>query len=289
MPITAASIYRIILKFKKLPDNSSVGQSVRWFRNMNLQRPRSFLLRHCKVNHTTMHGCEVFTLTPPNVDNSGVYLFIHGGGFVGGPHFLHWMMADKIANAKKYPLIAVNYPLAPEHQYPVALEKLQQIYLDLLATHPNISFIGDSAGANLALALTMKLRDEALPMPDSVILISPCLDMRLNNPDIDALEKSDVMLSQKALQTLRLAYAGNADLTHPYLSPLFGDIAQLPPILLLCGTSEIFYPDALLFVQKVTAANGNIQFHQGPEMFHDWTLFPFLPEAEKAIQVIANF
>ena len=289
MPITTASLYRFILRFKKLPDNRSVGKSVRWFRNLNLQQPKPFLLKSCKAKPSTIAGCEVVTLTPPVVKSDTVLLFIHGGGFVGGPHFLHWVMADRIANAKQCPLIAVNYPLAPEHPYPVALEKLQQIYLHLLHTYPNISFIGDSAGANLALALTMKLRDEALPIPVKLMLISPCLDMRLNNPDIDALEKTDVMLNRKALQTLRLAYSGNADLTHPYLSPIFGDATRMPPILLLCGTSEIFFPDALLFVQKVTAANGEIQFYQGPDMFHDWTLFPFLPEAEKAIQVIANF
>lgn len=80
MPITIASIYRAILRFKKLPDNSSVGKSVRWFRNMNLQRPRSFLLRHCKVKHTKMHGCEVFTLTRPTLITAGsICLFTAAG------------------------------------------------------------------------------------------------------------------------------------------------------------------------------------------------------------------
>lgn len=289
MPSFTASLYRLLLRAKKLPNNSSVPNSVKWFRDMNLQTPHPILLGKCKFAGSVMHGVPLVTITPPQPADDKTILFLHGGGFVGGPHLLHWVMAARIATAANCRLVAVNYPLAPETVFPDALNLIQQIYLHLRPQHKQIIALGDSAGGNLATALTLKLRDENLPMPDKLALISPALDLNLENPDIDELEKADAMLNRQALKTLRSAYAGNTPLTHHYVSPLFAPLHNLPPTLLLCGSAELFYPDCRLFAQKVQESGGNISFYTGNQMFHDWTLFPLLPEAAKAIAKIGEF
>lgn len=285
-----ARFYRLVLRAKKLKDNSTIKTTVKWFRDLNLQQPYQLLTGNCQITREMAGDMPVYTLLPPGSNSNKTVLFIHGGGFVGGPHLFHWHLAGKIARAANCRIIVPVYPLAPEHPYPAAVNALFTLYRQLAGQYGNPpALMGDSAGGNLALVTALKLNDEKLPLPPKLVLLSPCLDQQLNNPDIDALEEQDAMLNRKAAQTTHSAYIGNNAITHPYISPVFGNLANLPPILLLCGTKEIFYPDCLRFTQMLQQQGGNIEFLQGENLFHDWPMFPLLPEASTAIAAIARF
>lgn len=285
-----ASFYRLILKVKKLKDNSTAQTSVKWFRELNLQRPVRLLAGNCKITHELIADTPVYTLQPPGRDSGKTVLFLHGGGFVGGPHLFHWHLAVKIARAAQCRVVVPIYPLAPEHPYPAAVNALFELYGQLASRYgaPPV-LMGDSAGGNLALVTALKLKNEKLPLPPKLVLLSPCLDQQLNNPEIDALEQQDAMLNRKAAQTVHAVYIGNTSITNPYISPIFGNLENLPPVLLLCGTKEIFYPDCLLFTQMVRQQGGSIELLEGNGLFHDWPMFPLLPEAADAIAGIAKF
>lgn len=163
------------------------------------------------------------------------------------------------------------------------------IYKEISAGGPAGKFClaGDSAGAALCLSIAQMLRDEGLPMPGNIILLSPWLDISLQNLEIPLIEKLDPMLSSQDLRYRGRLFAGEMPLSDPLLSPLNADPFGLPPIAIFIGTNDIFLPDARKFASKCKGQGVSVNYFEYSEMFHDWMIFP-IPEAKKAISDIAR-
>ncbi|NMT64556.1 alpha/beta hydrolase [Marinobacter orientalis] len=175
---------------------------------------------------------------------SGVVLYFHGGGYIIGSPRTHRGISGHLARASGTMVIVPDYRLAPENPYPAALDDAETVYLALLDEgHPpaSLSLAGDSAGGGLAIALAMRLRDKGLPLPSSLMVMSPWTD--LSNARLYSAEYEPVLQRPWIDKAARL-YCGSEPASNPYISPVYGDLSGLPPLLIQVGSQEILLNDA---------------------------------------------
>jgi len=236
-------------------------------------------------------GVPADSITRPASLHHRYVLYLHGGGYrVGSPvtyrHFT-WRMADAACAC----VLIIDYRLAPEHPFPAALDDALAAYRWLLRQDPKkIVVMGDSAGGGLALALLMKLRDEGLPLPAAAVALSPWTDLALTGASLAQNAAADPMLNAGDLPQAAADYLAGADPRDPYVSPLYGDPAGLPPVLIQVGGDEILRDDAVRMANKLRAANPRTELQVWPMMPHVWQAYaPVMPEARAAIAEIAGF
>lgn len=229
-----------------------------------------------------------------NEEPTQLLFHIHGGAFfLGGLKSHRGFMCD-LVNYTKAQVIHIDYPLAPENPFPQGLNKLYEVYLEILeqGIHPkDITFSGDSCGGNLALALCLKLRDEGKPLPSGLILLSPWLDLSLTGDSIRLNAKHDALLSTQALEDGVQHYLNDdASVDEPYVSPLFANLKDLPEILVQVGSKEILLDDAKRFKQLADEAGAKVTLSIFPGMWHNFHMFNhWVDDAKQAMQDIAKF
>lgn len=219
---------------------------------------------------------------------------IHGGAFfLGGLDSHRGLMCD-LVRATGAQVIHLNYPLAPEQVFPSALNTLQAAYLEALEqgiAPKNITLSGDSCGGNLALALCLKLRDENLPLPNGLILLSPWLDLSLSGASIRRNAKHDALLSEQLLRDgVKYYLNDNASVDEPYVSPLFANLKGLPEILIHVGSKEILLDDAKRFKKAADRADVDCTLTIYSGMWHNFHMFNhWITPAKKALKDITKF
>ena len=231
----------------------------------------------------------VVTLAPRRAGGAHV-LYLHGGGFVLPPHNRHWRFLARLASEAGAGVTAPLYPLAPAHGYEEVIEFLTPIYRDLSQQGSGrLILMGDSAGANIALSLLQRARDDDLPTPSKLILISPPVDLSFANPLMKALEPRDPLLTIAGAQAGAAWYAKGIPLRDPRISPLFGSLDHLPETQLFIGARDILLPDVRLFYARAVAEGVKIEYHEGASMIHCWPLVTFIPEAKAARRKMVEF
>jgi acetyl esterase/lipase len=174
---------------------------------------------------------------------------------------------------------AVDYRMPPDHLYPVPLEDCVAVYRAMVAEHgpENIVVGGESAGGNLAPALVLRARDEGLPLPAGLVLISPELDLTESGDSFQANLGVDSVLPG-SLMDVNLLYAGGHDLADPYLSPLYGDFAKgWCPTILTAGTRDLFLSNAVRMHRALRRAGIEAYLHVKEAAPHSG-FFGFAPE-----------
>jgi len=195
---------------------------------------------------------------------------------------------------------AITYRLAPEATFPLPLLDVLQGYLRLLAPPlsippENIIVAGDSAGGGLSLALCMYLRDNNYQMPAGLVLMSPWVDLTMSCGSWDDNGDMDVIPLPEADDHLNPVgcYLGPkgiaAYLTHPYASPLFGDLAGLPPMLIQSGDAEVLRDENTLLAHKATLAGVSVTHELYEDMVHVFQMFTWLPATHAAINSIGRW
>lgn len=231
-------------------------------------------------------------ISPENASRDQAMLYFHGGGYVTGTCHSHRALTAKFVKGAGIPALLFEYRLAPEHPYPAALEDAIAAYTYLLEQGINpgrISFVGDSAGGGLCLVTLLAIKDRGLPMPASAVAYSPITDFTCSGESHQT--KIKVCLSPEGMApALAKHYAGGQDLTLPTISPLFGDLQGLPPLLIYAGEDETLRDDAVRFGEKAKAAGVDITLHIGEGMFHCYpATAPLFPEATQAFEEICAF
>lgn len=197
------------------------------------------------------------------------YLDFHGGALVFGGGEACRAQARMQADRHATLCYGVDYRMPPEHPYPAALDDAVAAYRHVLEHHAPSRIIvgGRSAGGNLAVAMLLRARDEGLPLPAGLILLSPEIDLTESGDSFQVNQLVDVVLPGSLMRNNEL-YAGGADLAHPYLSPLFGDLAGLPPTLLQSGTRDLFLSNAVRMHRALRRAGVNAELHVFEAMPH---------------------
>ena len=194
------------------------------------------------VQSRSVGGVPIFVVTPEGVeegDTKPIYLDIHGGSLVMGSGKACEVMARRMAAQVELPTWSVDYRMPPDHPYPAALDDVLAVYRGLLAVRAPEQIVvgGGSAGGNLAAALILRARDEGLPLPAALLLLTPEADLTESGDSFQTNLGIDNVLTESLADSIAL-YAGDHDLRHPYLSPLFGDLSTpFPRTFLQAGTA----------------------------------------------------
>lgn len=228
-----------------------------------------------------------------NAPKDKVVLYFHGGGFVMGSAQSHRNIVGNFAKTLGIDTLVFGYRLAPENPAPAAVEDSEKIYSWLLSqgylAH-NIFFVGDSAGAGIELATLLKIKDGGGQLPAGCVAFSPCTDMTLSGASHKTRAKADPCTPKGANETYTRYYVGGGDPENPYVSPLFGDMTGLPPILIQVGDDETLLDDSVRFAEKAENAGVEVTLKVWKGMFHCFPLLaPMFPEATEALNESCQF
>ncbi len=220
----------------------------------------------------------------------GRLLYIHGGAFVLGSIRTHRSLAAAFAQASGMAVYAVEYRLAPEHPYPAALDDILSVWRAIAGTAEPVAWLGDSAGAGLALAAIIAARDEGLALPAALVLLSPWVDLTCAGDSHATKAADEIMLTTEGLALDADRYCGSLPAADPRVSPLFADLSGLPRTLIQVGDDEILRDDATRLYERMTAAGGTVTLETWEAMVHAWHAFrAMLPEAGDAIRRAGAF
>lgn len=246
-----------------------------------------------QVRRLRMAGLRAEELKPQRQATQLIF-HIHGGAFFLGSLNTHRAFLTQVAARTQMQVLHLDYPLSPEHPHPEALDALFDAYCQLLdqgVQAKDIILSGDSCGANLALALALKLQQEKLPQASGLILLSPLLDLTLSSESLRYNGKHDALLSIEALEAGIDYYVPKSiDRADPAVSPFFADLAGLPPIHVQAGSKEILLGDAQRFKDKAAEAGLAVEFKIYTGMWHNFQMFSaWFSEGRRALADLAAF
>jgi len=224
---------------------------------------------------------------PGEPASAGRILYLHGGAYVRPINRHHWNFVVDLARRSGCEIVVPLYPLAPRHNGLTAFEFVSRLYRREIADERPLILMGDSAGGGLAVALAGWIRDQFLPAPRQLMLLSPWLDVEIPHPQAVQLQAADPMLTLDGLRRAGRAYAGPLGGAHPVISPARGDPRGLPPMAIHVGGRELIGPDVIDYSRRVQALGGSVELNHAPAMMHVWPLLGF-PEARAARALIAR-
>ena len=255
-------------------------------------RPASYeptgLGRGVEVTLTNAAGWPVYTTAPSANPGAGNYVvFLHGGGFFNEIVRAHWRFVAYLTREAGVRCVVPIYPLAPgataKDLVPATGELLRKVLEDVGSAQ--VTVIGNSAGAGLGLAAAQWLRNAGYPQPNKLVLISPGVNARVNRPEQVAIAARDPIQDIPGINEAGRLYAGDLDITHPYVSPLHGDFHDLAPMIVFSGTLDLLYPDSVELAAKARAAGVPVEFHLRQGQPHNYAGLP-TPEGRQARAII---
>lgn len=230
--------------------------------------------------------------TPRAAPPQTVILYLHGGGYFFGSPRTHRQAIIGVSRACGAPAYGLFYRLAPEHPFPAAVDDAAHAYRWVRARHPEARIIlaGDSAGGGLCIVTALGARDAGLPMPAGLVCYSPWTDLAVTGGSVSANAKSCAMFTPTGVRRGAGLYLGGTDPREPKASPLYADLAGLPPLLLFASRHEILLDDTLRFADKAKAHGVDVELILRDRMPHVWPIFVhLLPEAREAMRDVAAF
>ena len=215
-----------------------------------------------KVSPVTINGLSAEWILPSQVTKDKMILFFHGGGYVSGSCSDHRIHVAKFVSGINIGALLFEYRLAPKHPFPAALDDSVAAYRWLLSqgfSSSKIVFAGDSAGGGLCLDTLLALRDQGIPLPAAAVAISPWADLKCTGGSYRS--NAGKCLSPEGTWTaFSKHYVGDHDAGLPWISPLYGDLHGLPPMLIYVGGDEILRDDSVRFAEKAKDAGVNVNF-----------------------------
>jgi len=250
--------------------------------------PSGFLLEPVSIN-----GLNAEWMYPPGTARDKVILYFHGGGLVVGSVRAHRGIVAKFVKGSGTNALVFDYALAPEHPFPEGLNDSIAAYKYLLAEGikpSKIVFAGDSGGGNLCLASMLALKDNGIPLPAAAVVLSPWTDLKNSGESFINNAVLDTLCWKDAQEVFAQYYAKDNDPGLPLISPLYGDLKGLPPLLMYAGSDECLRDDSTRFAAKAKEAGVDVMLRIGEGLFHCYpACSPLFPEARQAMNEICTF
>jgi acetyl esterase/lipase len=251
-------------------------------------------------------GVSAEWVIAPGADKTRRMLYIHGGGFVVGSPKSHRTMTSKFSEITGGAVLAIDYRLMPEHHHSDCVEDCRTAYHWILNNGPDgpgkiqqLFIAGDSAGGNLSLSLIAWIRNNRLRAPEAVVALSPLTDTTFSGASLRGNIDTDVMLKPFMKPLMKLPqfikswyvfWTYKVRPSSPLVSPLLGDLSDLPPTLVQASEAEMLLDDARRYVFKACAAGSPAKLQTWSDMVHIWQIFdPQLPQAQEAWVEISKF
>ncbi|MCA9717608.1 MAG: alpha/beta hydrolase [Myxococcales bacterium] len=229
-------------------------------------------------------------------------LYLHGGGYLAGGLASHRPLVAAIARASGCSVLVPAYRLAPEHPFPAAVEDAVLAYQYLRAHGPRgdaaidavpggrVFIAGDSAGGGLTLACMLRTREGGIPLPHAAVTLSAYTDCALTGDSMRTRAEVDPVIGLKMIPEAVALYLAGADPRDPLASPLYGDPAGFPPLLMQVGDAELLRDDTVRFAERARERGVDVTLEVWPDMIHVWQLFTgVFPEAQAAVERVGAF
>jgi epsilon-lactone hydrolase len=216
-------------------------------------------------------------------------LYLHGGAYYFGSPETHRALTVELARSSNAAVFALDYSLAPEHPFPAALQDALRAYRTLLdrgMAPQSIVVAGDSAGAGLALAMLIALREAGDPLPSGAVLFSPWADLTTTW----RAGHNAMTMNRTAMEAAANMYLRHARRFELLASPARARLHDLPPIHIQTSDAEALNTDARELAVKLQREGNAVEFAQWHAVPHAWQCFsPFLPEARAALAYASAF
>ena len=273
-----------ILRHAAFPVDSDVNEQRRLLREAVSAQP---LPAEVSVTAAALGGVPTAEITVEGVESRHVVLYFHGGVYVIGDAFLAAELASQVGRRTQAKVISVDYRLAPEHPYPAAVDDALAAYEALLdggIAPSDIVFAGESAGGGLVIATLVNARDRGLPLPAVAFVMSPYVDLTLAGTTMETKREVDPLLSRELLQARVADYTAGQDAALALISPVFADLAGLPPLIIQAGSHEVLLDDAVRLAGQAATADVPVTLDITPGVPHVFQAYhAILDEATAAL------
>ncbi len=273
-----------ILRQSALPADSDVNEQRRLFRELSSARP---LPAEITVTAGALGGVPTAEITVDGIEVRNVVLYFHSGVYVIGDAFLAAELASQVGRRTHAKVISVDYRLAPEHPYPAAVDDALAAYEALLddgIAPSDIALAGESAGGGLAIATMVNAREHGLPLPAAALVMSPYVDLTLAGTTMETKRDVDPLLSRELLEPRVADYTQGQDAALGLISPVFADLAGLPPLIIQAGSHEVLLDDAVRLAREAAVADVEVTLDITPRVPHVFQAFSaMLDEAGAAL------
>ena len=249
------------------------------------------------VTRTEDHlgGVPVLRVRPASYKPGGaILLYMHGGAYTFNSAANSLTIPALMSTSTGHEVISIDYALAPRADWHVVTDQVLAVWKALLSSGvkpESVGVMGDSAGGGLAAGSVLKMRDQHLPLPAALYLISPSADLSGAGDTSTTLGPVDPVLSPETSSWSREAYAPAADQKNPYVSPVYGDYTQpFPPTLIQSGTREMLLSSAVREYQAIRRGGHEAVLDVYEGMPHVWlALIPQAPETKTAVRRASDF
>jgi acetyl esterase/lipase len=275
---------------KALPPQAPSPSDLRaWFEAINAQTPLS---QGVEFSSQPVEPWGGEWNRPASSIEDRLIIYYHGGGFFFGSSRSHRTVTSHLATFSSANVLSVDYRLAPEHPAPAAHDDCFAAYKWALEKgfDPSvIALAGDSAGGNMALSTALRARDEGIPMPACIVMMSPALDLAGDGDSHTRLVNAP-LLTQELVDLFNQAYVGEGDLRSAQVTPFYSDMSGLPPVLIHVGSNEMLVDDSVTIAKRIEEAGSPVELKVWQEMVHCWQLYgPMLEESMQSMEQIADF
>ncbi|TKT80415.1 alpha/beta hydrolase [Aquamicrobium sp. LC103] len=251
-------------------------------------RPPVEVAGRVAVTQRQVDGHVVYEVRPKDGEATRRVLYLHGGAYCFEITSFHWRLIAEMCERLSAHISVPVYPLAPEHDFHAIFGMGAAVYRDVMAAADEVAVMGDSAGGNMALVLTLMAAEEGWKLPSRLVLISPGVDMTLTNDETRRAALLDPWLDiPGGMEAVRI-YAAELDFSDWRISPSYGELSVLPPTLIFSGTRDLLYPDTVVFAEKARAAGAEVELVTGKGMIHVWPLID-MPETRIARDRMVEF
>lgn len=283
-----------IFRGKLIKETFDFNTSIPDFRYRCEQGAKKFgkIANGVSIKKQEISGINAEWLIPEGAPHEKVIMYVHGGGYVSGSCSDHRGIISKFAKNTGIANLLYEYRLAPEQPFPAAIDDSVLVYRWLLGSGynaENILIAGESAGGGLCLACLLALKEQNLPLPAAAVAISPWTDLTCSGESYHTKNKVSPA-PVNSWFVFSHYYIGNNHPENPLISPLFGDLTGLPPILVNSGVDDELFDDGEKFYLKARDAGTDIVFRAGKGMLHCYPLLaPMFKEATEAMDEIVDF
>jgi len=247
-----------------------------------------------KVQADGLPVSGLWVMQPDAKPDSRIILYVYGGTFALNRGPMHEVIASRLATHARARVLLLDYRLAPEHPFPLAIEDIVATYDALLEQGQDPSKIvvmGDTAGAGIAFAAMLSLRDQGKPLPAGIVALCPLVDLTFSGGSYVAnIRPRETTSDVELIMTLAFEYLQGADPRHPLASPALADLSGLPPVEIHGDVNDVLYDDAILLSEKLRGVGGKVNFHQWDGLPETWQeLAPLSNQSTACLAKIGQF
>ena len=246
------------------------------------------------VERWTQEKSDIITLHPKGGRGSKHIIYFHGGGFVLPMIDVHWPLVAALVDRTGASVSIPLYPVVPEET-----KAAQDLLADLVyrevqkeCATKDIILAGDSAGANMALALTLRLIRKGQEKPGRLLLFAPWLDVTMANEEMKFVEPFDFMLKIDAVREIGKIWAGSSDPKLPECSPLYTpneELSKLPPTQIFTGQHDVFIVDNRTFVSRLEEVKVDARLFEYAGAPHVFMVMLPTREARDCLSLVEEF